>query len=1128
MSMSHAQSPSHLVTANRVPGHRFGPGRCALWLMLYALIIIYSSLVLGPLGFHFVPQDPAAVWQTFLATRFFDTGSDQRPDWIANLLLMVPFGLLAAGIFGSSRHITARVLGGLVALLVSLAFVLAVKYAQLFFPPRTVSLNYIVAQSIGAALGVAAFHPLRAGIRRVGAATDEASRFRLVLDAAILGFVVFALFPFDVALSAQDIVFRFATLPSALLSMPNAGRPLGLQIVLLVATAIAAMPLGIRLAVQAERPNLAQIAATGAALLAILFGATLFVLSAKVSLVTFVLRLLGVVAGALLLRWLTVLELTDVRNRLGRAMPIIVPVYLLLLAYANGLLTRAWVPPEQALAALLLDPRGLLPLWHDYIVSKAHALQSNVVHAAMYAPIGVMIWLRRGGSARAALAAATMAGLLSLAIELGRGLKPGMLPDFNEVLIGAAAAAFANRIMPILWPTLLSVSTLVSPDGGASRHATTRIAVVEIPVAAWLPLRLVMSAAFVSMAAALAWKYPLGHWQALAALLVWVLILWVKPVLWFIMLPAIMPSLDLSPWTGWIAISEGDIAVLATVAVLLLRAPPTRQDIWPDDRVRLFPRFVLALATVACLVGMVRGFSMTANFPGGSDNPYLTWLNTVRLAKPFLSALALLPFMRARQRERGDAALLFSIGMLCGLTLVGLAALVERTAFTSLSDIHGDYRIVATFSSMHVGGGHIGVYLAFAMPFMLICLLRLRLWTVVPLIMLLLLSSYTLAVTFARTAYMAAFASMIATCTAWMTALRRRGNVMDSVGGTVIGAAVVVALIAGLNTDFMRFRVSRIWPDLATREGNWGAGLDRRDRGLMPFLFGMGTGAYPRFAALRSPPDEQPGTYVVRHDGDKSYLETMFGPDFYFGQKVPVVHGATYAVTFDMRAPVPDTKVRVFLCSKLLLYSADCHVLHLIVGQGDVWQHVAESLPAPIQRGQLPAPVELAFATGPGVVVDLRNVQLVGPDGRNVVTNGDFTAGTARWFFTSDFHRLWRILDSPLSVWFEGGILGTVALSLLVLSALGGAANAIRLGNPMGAPIAGAMLAVLLCGGFDNVFEAPRIALLFDLVAMLGLLLGWPPRAIANPTDVVPQAKSWWIIHRGRNGEEQTLTSDRR
>src|ERR1039458_7570466 len=136
---------------------RFGPRRCAGWLLLYALVVVYSSLVLGPLGFHFVPHDPAAAWRSFLATRFLDNGSDQRPDWIANLLMMVPFGLLATGALGTGRSPTARVLGSALALLISLGFVLAVKYAQLFFPPRTVSLNYIVAQSIGAVLGVGLF-----------------------------------------------------------------------------------------------------------------------------------------------------------------------------------------------------------------------------------------------------------------------------------------------------------------------------------------------------------------------------------------------------------------------------------------------------------------------------------------------------------------------------------------------------------------------------------------------------------------------------------------------------------------------------------------------------------------------------------------------------------------------------------------------------------------------------------------------------------------------------------------------------------------------------------------------------------------------------------------------------------
>ncbi len=65
----------------------------------------------------------------------------------------------------------------------------------------------------------------------------------------------------------------------------------------------------------------------------------------------------------------------------------------------------------------------------------------------------------------------------------------------------------------------------------------------------------------------------------------------------------------------------------------------------------------------------------------------------------------------------------------------------------------------------------------------------------------------------------------------------------------------------------------------------------------------------------------------------------------------------------------------------------------------------------------------------------------------------------------------------------------------------------------MGAPIAGAMLVVLLCRGFDNIFEAPRLALLFDLVAMFGLLLGWPPHAATRPREGVAGPRSTRIIH---------------
>jgi VanZ family protein len=127
------------------------------WLcVLYALLMLYSSTLVGPDGVNFVPLDPAEALHRFLATPFLDTGSDQRADWMGNLLMLVPFGFLVAGAIWPVRPMVKppAAIGGL---LTCAAVILAIKYLQLFFPPRTVSLNYIVAQSIGAAIGCAAF-----------------------------------------------------------------------------------------------------------------------------------------------------------------------------------------------------------------------------------------------------------------------------------------------------------------------------------------------------------------------------------------------------------------------------------------------------------------------------------------------------------------------------------------------------------------------------------------------------------------------------------------------------------------------------------------------------------------------------------------------------------------------------------------------------------------------------------------------------------------------------------------------------------------------------------------------------------------------------------------------------------
>ena len=58
----------------------------------------------------------------------------------------------------------------------------------------------------------------------------------------------------------------------------------------------------------------------------------------------------------------------------------------------------------------------------------------------------------------------------------------------------------------------------------------------------------------------------------------------------------------------------------------------------------------------------------------------------LRLAKPLAEALALLPFLRQRQRNRGDAVTMFGWGMASGLGVVTAIVVVERILFAGIFD----------------------------------------------------------------------------------------------------------------------------------------------------------------------------------------------------------------------------------------------------------------------------------------------------------------------------------------------------------------------------------------------------------------------------------------------------------
>jgi hypothetical protein len=439
--------------------------------------------------------------------------------------------------------------------------------------------------------------------------------------------------------------------------------------------------------------------------------------------------------------------------------------------------------------------------------------------------------------------------------------------------------------------------------------------------------------------------------------------------------------------------------------------------------------------------------------------------------------------------------------MAAGLTLVAAAVLAERAAFTGLFDFTTDYRVVGTFSSMHVGGGEVGAYIAMALPFLLVCLVRPRLFTLVAMFAIAIGAGYALLVTFALAAYAAALNSTLTAGLGWAWAARHRHTGRTS--APALSALLVLTIggivVAAISSGFMAARLRTVAPDLADREGNWSGSLALLDSSPATALFGMGLGTYPRIGLARKPDERFPTNFVVTQDGGYHFLSLHTGLPTYFGQKVPVRPDKQYRVFVALRSPDGKGVLSVILCEKMLLYSANCRDTTFRSHIAGMWEDFgAEISSAGLDQDAtllwFKRPVELdLFDPVPGSTIEIGHIRMLDPQGHDILANGDFSQGTERWYFTDDVHLIWRIKDQYFMSLFEGGALGLASFVLLAGTALTGAVRAITRGDQMAAAVAAALVAFLFSGVFDYLLEVPRLAALFYLIVFCGLTMMQTP-----------------------------------
>jgi len=612
---------------------------------------------------------------------------------------------------------------------------------------------------------------------------------------------------------------------------------------------------------------------------------------------------------------------------------------------------------------------------------------------------------------------------------------------------------------------------------------------------------LVAAAICLVLAATIAVNYPLVPWVLVIVLTLYALVLWRWPAIWLVVIPAVLPAVDLSPWTGWTQVSEPDLFVLVTIGLLALRVPPRLADF----RLEGLAAAALVLSLVSYFLSAALGLALPGP-EGGSDNVYLRPDNALRISKGFFSALSLLPFLSARMRTHGDTMFWLSIGMTVGLALVAVAVLAERAIFTGLFDFTINYRVVGTFSSMHIGGGHIGAYIAMALPFLLVCLLRPRPLTLLAMFGTALGAGYALVVSYARAAYAAALISTLTAGLGWAWAARhRQKDILSSLALSVLLLLLVGGLVlAAFDTRFMTQRLQTVAADFFYRENNWTGGLALRDNTLATAFFGMGLGTYPRTVLARKPEGRFPTNFVVAQDGGYSFLSLHAGLPIYLGQKVSVQPDQQYRLFVAMRSPDGKGVLSVTLCEKMLLYSANCRDVTFRSHIPGTWEDFgavisSAGLDEDVTLGWFKRPVELAlFDPIPGGAIEIGHIRMLDPQGREILANGDFSRGIERWYLTDDQHLIWRIKNQYLMSLFEGGVLGLASFVLLVGTALIGAVRAIGRHERMAAAVAASLVAFLCSGVFDNLLEVPRLGALFYIVAFCGLTMLQAPKRGAN------------------------------
>lgn len=174
--------------------------------------VTYLSVI--PLKYQ--PMNWQQTWDEFQGTPWLELGLENRADWVANGLMLIPSGFFLSGsLLGRSKSLGRLLFALVLAGIFFFGLVVVIEFTQIWFPPRVVSQNDMFAGFVGGLLGVCAWRTFGpAAIDWIVASLSaSATRERLAFLAQLfaIGILLFHCMPLDVLLSSSEWAIKWST-----------------------------------------------------------------------------------------------------------------------------------------------------------------------------------------------------------------------------------------------------------------------------------------------------------------------------------------------------------------------------------------------------------------------------------------------------------------------------------------------------------------------------------------------------------------------------------------------------------------------------------------------------------------------------------------------------------------------------------------------------------------------------------------------------------------------------------------------------------------------------------------------------------------------------------------------------